>query len=631
MIELGIRVGIPFLWGDRIFEKQSWGKVNFLVGPNGTGKTVLARKLIELLPQANPELKIRFVSSDRLHGSSRSGAGADNLMFEGIRYEDFARWREEGRESGLSAAALVILKDKLDVRLRVEAGLSQLFRRRLDMVESNGGITPRLTRLAGGWEYGLDQDECHGLRELIALLAFLYDDEYNCLIIDEPELHLHPQFQTFLMQEIRRLAGNPLESGGRKLFFIVTHSPYFVDVRTVSDLQHCLVFRPDNPPEYIRDIDKEDFKLLKRFLPRLNTHHKQFFFSVRPVFVEGYTDQQIFSLIQERRGRLLGAAGECFIDVGGKDELDLFYRLCRKLGIQAQAVTDLDALFGGRLLRTLSEEGLLRGDYGSGEERKEDFLAAVKRRMRPLAHEVSRLKNMRGVGAGMRDFITWLRSRADEDARVYAFYLGLMHYTREILSLLPQRRREIEWVMDRMEHAREELSRLGIHVLARGQLEHYLPSSGDSLQHHFADSAKRVIFERERDFILHDKLDEARIAERYGDLLELLDRATGHVDIDLSAFLTAYLADFAARVKALAGKGQAKDRDELLGRPELDYKHFSRLLAVEEYDAGPDGAFRCRVRLDGRVDPQGNEIEFDESTEIGKLSFKSLIRSSMES
>jgi predicted ATP-dependent endonuclease of OLD family len=43
---------------------------------------------------------------------------------------------------------------------------------------------------------------------------------------------------------------------------------------------------------------------VKRLLPRLNTHHKQFFFSSAPVFVEGYTDQQLFSLIQERRGRL---------------------------------------------------------------------------------------------------------------------------------------------------------------------------------------------------------------------------------------------------------------------------------------------------------------------------------------
>lgn len=69
-----------------------------------------------------------------------------------------------------------------------------------------------LQKRIGGTEYGLKERECHGLKELIGLLTFLYDDDNNCLIIDEPKLHLHPQFQTFFLQEIRKIAGNPLNN-----------------------------------------------------------------------------------------------------------------------------------------------------------------------------------------------------------------------------------------------------------------------------------------------------------------------------------------------------------------------------------------------------------------------------------
>lgn len=109
-----------------------------------------------------------------------------------------------------------------------------------------------------------------------------------------------------------------------------------MDIRTIDDLKSCIVFQPNKLPAYVRQLDAEDEWRIKKVLPRLNTHHKQFFFASRPIFVEGYFDQQLFALIQERRGKMLGASGSCLIDVGGKDELDVFFRLCKALKIDAQ-------------------------------------------------------------------------------------------------------------------------------------------------------------------------------------------------------------------------------------------------------------------------------------------------------
>jgi len=74
-----------------------------------------------------------------------------------------------------------------------------------------------------------------------------------------------------------------------------------------------------NKPTSIDTLSEQDEYRLNRLFPRWNIHHKQFFFATNPIFVEGYTDQQMFSLIQARRDRILGANGATLIDVNGKE------------------------------------------------------------------------------------------------------------------------------------------------------------------------------------------------------------------------------------------------------------------------------------------------------------------------
>ena len=45
MIEVETRVKLPFLWGRAVFKKNNWNQVNIMVGPNGSGKTLLAEEL----------------------------------------------------------------------------------------------------------------------------------------------------------------------------------------------------------------------------------------------------------------------------------------------------------------------------------------------------------------------------------------------------------------------------------------------------------------------------------------------------------------------------------------------------------------------------------------------------------
>lgn len=232
-MKLNVNISIPDLWGEKRFQKNEWGGINLLVGPNATGKTRFVEQLVQQLVQQYKAqgLKVRYLSSERLAGFSNKGWYEGGTFVGGFPVGGFNGLKETAEKLGQSYSAFIVLKEKPDIKMKVEIVLSQFFGKRIEYSEEAGYLKPRFTKFGIEGNYDIKQNECHGLKELIALLTFLYDDENNCLIIDEPELHLHPQFQTFFLQEIRKIDGDPLSTLDKKCFFIVTHSPYFVDIR----------------------------------------------------------------------------------------------------------------------------------------------------------------------------------------------------------------------------------------------------------------------------------------------------------------------------------------------------------------------------------------------------------------
>jgi len=65
-MNIPVRVRIQDLWGVQEFSKSKWGAVNYLVGPNGSGKTRFAEPLRQALSTAG--MKPRYLSAERLAG-----------------------------------------------------------------------------------------------------------------------------------------------------------------------------------------------------------------------------------------------------------------------------------------------------------------------------------------------------------------------------------------------------------------------------------------------------------------------------------------------------------------------------------------------------------------------------------
>lgn len=319
MFTFDVRVKIPFLWGKSVFKKSNWSQINLIVGPNGSGKTLLAQSIASQFTDGG--YSVRFIKSER------------NIT----EYNN---------------AQMQILRNNEKIRQKIEKVLSTMFGKSIKFVEDiDGSLIPIVENKAWNVEYMLEQVECHGLKEIISLLISLYSKGQKdgsageCIFFDEPELHLHPQFQSFFINEIRKEVSHT----SRRIFFIISHSPFFIDLRSSEDLSGVIACHINEVPTTIEELSEEDDALFRRFLPRFNTYHKQFFFSDNQIFVEGYTDQQIFTNLLQYLDDDYTASGTGIIDVGGKDELGVFCKVCSLLGTNSRIITDLDSLFSGKL------------------------------------------------------------------------------------------------------------------------------------------------------------------------------------------------------------------------------------------------------------------------------------------
>ncbi len=611
MIKIKISIEIPQLWKQDVFSKESWNDVNFIVGPNGTGKSLFAENLSVKLRENN--LQVQFLNAERLAGLERQNYSpfAHTNINRGFDIGDIDNYIVYGERYGLSASAFVILKKKLDVKIKIEAFLSDFFNKTIRLVEEGGYLKPKIQNISGGTEYLLTEHECHGLKELITLLTFLYDGSKNCFIIDEPELHLHPQFQSFFLSEVRKIAGNPFENKSKKMFVIVTHSPYLLDFQKIEDLQGTIVCHFDRTPTYITELEEQDKRLLKKFLPRFNTHHKQFFFSPNPVFVEGYTDQQLITLILDKLQKNPSASGSCVIDVGGKDELASFFNICNKLTLKSPIIADLDAIFTGKLREVVCADERSKRyiqDQGIGTDiskeigEVETMLSKISDELEKVNHKDEDLKHL---VKKTKEF----SSEKTHKKRV-ATLLGIQKHKEKIEGMInDESRNALNLIQGRLGQITKAFKKCGVTILP-GEIEHfYTQSEIDYLN--ITNTEK--IFHKERDYLL-DCQNIEEIKQKYSELINLIEECVPSVKIDIIKHIKFTLIEWIQKIQRLISKGEIANIDDLKSNGAVEYDLYSQLLNVIELKVQNDKKFKCKIKLNSSLTGDEKEIEFDECT-----------------
>jgi hypothetical protein len=283
------------------------------------------------------------------------------------------------------------------------------------------------------------------------------------------------------MQEVRKAAGDPSKDKRKKIVFLVTHSPFILDFRSVEDVKSVISFNLEySIPKHIFELDSAATARLSSLVPRLNVHHKQLFFSDNPIFVEGILDAQLVGTMQEARGVSVAGAGSCIIDAGGCEEVNHYLELCMAFGKNAHFLYDLDSLFGGNLRACVRADGSVQhflatsgvgNDFGKYCGELESKLTGVIDRLLAVSPAPAALARLVEYLSGLGPRERW-KGKVWAKARV-AVLTAISRDRAAVVTTIPQA--DVEEIEGRLNQIVSALRQRNIVLLPGGTLERYLP------------------------------------------------------------------------------------------------------------------------------------------------------------
>ena len=336
--------------------------ITTLVGANGSGKTRALRAIKTALAGTNRiaslNRKIHLLAAGRSSPFEGFRAFVDSpgSMHRGDAAVGHISYRDSWHDLESVTGALLALDGRADLRLKIEARLQQLLDRSVSLGWSQSGLTVRITPVTGGGSYPANV-EASGILQLVALLSAIHNNEIGALLIDEPEISLHPQHQAFLLEEMERAAGDPTDLD-KKLIVIATHSPLLLPLRRIGELPNLAFFSsPRQPPAQVPangDILKR--QKLAALIARMSSTHRIAMFADRVLLVEGPSDEIISSQLARSLDLRLLARNAQILPVTGKGEFGEAAKLFRLMHKQVAVLADLDALADDNgLVRSFSE------------------------------------------------------------------------------------------------------------------------------------------------------------------------------------------------------------------------------------------------------------------------------------
>ncbi|MEG4025494.1 AAA family ATPase [Microcoleus sp. S13C4] len=194
-----------------------------------------------------------------------------------------------------------------------------------------------------------------GEKEILNFLLgiFAFNIKNGLIIVDEPEVHLHPKWQSLLLDLFFDLANLT-----QNQFIFSTHSPIFINQRTISKIVR--VYKSSGKST-IKNFLTSNFDETKDLLHIINSHNNEkIFFADKVILVEGITDrifwEQLINIYKKAENSEIIEV----LEVHGKINLQKYRNFLKKIELDNYIIADLDYI-----LQIGSEElkKMFRVDY----------------------------------------------------------------------------------------------------------------------------------------------------------------------------------------------------------------------------------------------------------------------------
>jgi putative ATP-dependent endonuclease of OLD family len=200
------------------------------------------------------------------------------------------------------------------------------FYKSLDLLVKEGDFAISAQELGGGMQNAI----------VLAILQAFEETQRQgaVLLVEEPEMFLHPQLQRSLYKTMRDI-------GRTNQVIYVTHSPHFVAVPEYDEIR--LVRRSQQGTQVRHSNLLPDGRRRDKPVKELDPERNELFFAHRLLIVEGDTEKLAFPVYARRLGLDLDRQGATIVEVGGKRNLIEFAQIAISFGIPTGIVYDKDS------------------------------------------------------------------------------------------------------------------------------------------------------------------------------------------------------------------------------------------------------------------------------------------------
>lgn len=192
--------------------------------------------------------------------------------------------------------------------------------------------------------YSLLDDKGSGIKSLMIIELFkLYCKKYHkyssCLIVEEPEVFLHPQARSVLSKKIDQFL-----TGNNNQTIITTHSEQFISNFDIKQL--TFISKKDGKSEKHKILETD---FTEREFQKINiitkTENSEMYFADTVILVEGgekYIIKKMFEIYKDEL--FLDYNNVSLIKVGGKSFFNIYKKMLEKLGKKVFIFADYDNL-----------------------------------------------------------------------------------------------------------------------------------------------------------------------------------------------------------------------------------------------------------------------------------------------